>query len=180
MTRGTSQELASRLAAGRTDALRDVYEALGPLVLSYVKRYVPSQDAEDVVQRVFVEVWRSASRYDPSRSLEAWVLGIARKRSIDYLRRRDQRSVPTDQFGEVPGDDGRRQAEFQAEAQVVQEALEQLPVEQQRVLALAYYGGFTQSEIARHLGIPLGTVKARTSRGLHRLSGLLRRRLGDG
>ena len=173
-----SSDLSARLAAGKADALEDAYLALGPMVLAYLHRFVPTDDAEDVLQRVFVEVWRSASRYDPDRSLEAWVLGIARKRAIDYLRARDRNVLPTDRFADVAGEDGRSLADGRIEAQRVHAALERLPIEQQQVLALAYFGGYSQTEIAARLELPLGTVKTRTARGLKKLAGYLRRREG--
>jgi RNA polymerase sigma factor (sigma-70 family) len=87
-----------------------VYEALGPRVLSYLRRLVPYDEAEDVMQRVFFEVWRSRDRFNPDRSLEAWVFAIARKRAIDHLRRR---RLP----GRRPPSDG--EARFTLPASVV-------------------------------------------------------------
>ena len=73
---------------GDPEALEECYRSLGPLVVSYLTRYVPYNDVEDVLQRVFYELWRVHERYDPNQSLRAWVLGIARKRAIDHLRKR--------------------------------------------------------------------------------------------
>ena len=87
-------DLGTRLAGGDARAVEDVYEALGPRVLSYLRRLVPYDEAEDVMQRVFFEVWRSRDRFDPDRSLEAWVFAIARKRAIDHLRRPHHVTVP--------------------------------------------------------------------------------------
>jgi RNA polymerase sigma-70 factor (ECF subfamily) len=165
--------IGTRLNEGRPEALEDVYRALGPLVLSYLSRYVPQADLEDVMQRVFYEVWRSHDRYDPSRSLRAWVLAIARKRAIDHLRKRRDIVVPMEAMREIAGDDGRETADRLVWADEVRVALDQLPDQQQRVIEMAYFDGYTQSEIALALDIPLGTVKTRTSRGLQRLAGLL-------
>ncbi|HMA45754.1 MAG TPA: sigma-70 family RNA polymerase sigma factor [Frankiaceae bacterium] len=154
-------------------ALADCYAALGPMVLGYLRRLVPRDEAEDVLQRTFVEVWRSRARYDPMRSLEAWVLGIARKRAIDHLRRRHAEIVPIEDLREVAGDDGRALADRYARAAQVRDALQRLPREQREVLALAYFGDCTQAEVSERLGVPLGTVKARTFRGLRRLATLL-------
>ena len=167
-------DLRARLAAGKAEAIEDCYLELGPTVLAYVRRRVPPDDAEDVLQRVFVEVWRSAARYDPSRSLEAWVLAIARRRTIDYLRANTRRTTPTESFADVAGDDGRKLADGHVEARAVHDAMEKLAPEQREVLTLAYFGGYTQTEIAARLGLPLGTVKTRTARGLRRLAALLR------
>ena len=155
------------------DAIQDAYTALGPMVLNYLRRLVPSADAEDVLQRTFVEVWRSRERYDPNRSLEGWVLGIARKRAIDHLRRRHHEVVPLDEMRGVAGDDGRVLAERYERASLVRSALTQLPEEQKQALALVYFGEHTQSEAAERLGVPLGTVKARVFRGLRRLGTLI-------
>jgi RNA polymerase sigma factor (sigma-70 family) len=173
VTRSGPSALGSRLAAHEPDALRDCYAALGPMVLGYLRRLVPASDAEDVLQRVFVEVWRSKDRYDPDRSLEAWVLGIARKRAIDQLRRGHSDVVPLDRLRDVAGEDGRVLLDRYASAARVRAALTMLPTEQREVLVLAYFGGHTQPEIATRLGVPLGTVKARAFRGLRRLAGLL-------
>jgi RNA polymerase sigma factor (sigma-70 family) len=170
---GASSNLGYRLAAGEEGAINECYAALGPMVLGYLRRFVPRDDAEDVLQRVFYEVWRNRDRYDPTRSLEAWVLGIARKRAIDLLRRRHANVVPIDELREIAGDDGRELAERYARASEVRAALERLPREQREVLTLAYFGDLTQTEIADRLGVPLGTVKARTFRGLRRLADIL-------
>jgi RNA polymerase sigma factor (sigma-70 family) len=165
-------EIGPRLSTD-PDAIQDAYRALGPLVLNYLRRLVPFADAEDVLQRTFVEVWRSRERYDPNRSLEGWVLGIARKRAIDHLRRRHHDVVPLDEMRGIAGDDGRIMAERYERAALVRSALVQLPEEQKQVLALVYFGEHTQSEAAERLGIPLGTVKARVFRGLRRLGTMI-------
>jgi RNA polymerase sigma factor (sigma-70 family) len=170
---GASSSLGARLAAGEERAINECYAALGPMVLGYLRRFVPRDEAEDVLQRVFYEVWRNRDRYDPTRSLEAWVLGIARKRAIDLLRRRHANVVPIEELRDIAGDDGRELAERYARASEVRGALERLPKEQREVLALAYFGELTQTEIADRLGVPLGTVKARAFRGLRRLADML-------
>ena len=173
MEQGASSNLGYRLAAGEAGAINECYAALGPMVLGYLRRFVPRDDAEDVLQRVFYEVWRNRDRYDPTRSLEAWVLGIARKRAIDLLRRRHANVVPIDELRDIAGDDGRELAERYARASEVRAALERLPREQREALTLAYFGDLTQTEISDRLGVPLGTVKARTFRGLRRLADIL-------
>jgi DNA-directed RNA polymerase specialized sigma24 family protein len=159
---GASWDLRARLAAGEEGAIEECYAVLGPMVLGYLRRFVPRDEAEDVLQRVFYEVWKNRDRYDPARSLEAWVLGIARKRAIDQLRRRHAAIVPIEELRDIAGDDGRELG-----------AMERLPAEQREVLTLAYFGDLTQTEIADRLGVPLGTVKARAFRGLRRLADLL-------
>jgi RNA polymerase sigma factor (sigma-70 family) len=165
--------LGARLAHDRQGAIGDIYAALGATVLRYLQRLVGHDDAEDVLQQVFYEVWRHNDRYDPSRSLEAWVLGIARKRAIDHLRRRRNLPVALENLDHIPGDDGREWAERYARAREVRNALNRLSAEQREVLALAYFGSYTQSQIATYLELPLGTVKARAFRGLRRLADIL-------
>lgn len=167
------EDVGLRLNQGRPEALEEAYRALGPLVMSYLSRYVPHPDVEDVMQRVFYEVWRVHERYDPSMSLRGWVLGIARKRAIDHLRKRRDVVVPLDSMREITGDDGREVAERMVWADEVRGALDLLPDAQRKVIELAYFDGYTQAEIAAVLDVPLGTVKTRTSRGLHRMASLL-------
>jgi RNA polymerase sigma factor (sigma-70 family) len=167
---GVNEGLGGRLAAGDPGAVDELYTSLGPMVLAYLRRLVSWDDAEDVLQRVFYEVWKNRDRYDPSRSLEAWVLGIARKRAIDQLRRTRRDAVPVDELRDVTGEDGRDLAERYVRAVQVRRALQQLPMEQREVLTLAYFTGRTQVEIAARLDVPLGTVKARMFRGLRRLA----------
>jgi RNA polymerase sigma factor (sigma-70 family) len=169
----TLADIGERLSKGQVEALEDCYRTLGPLVTSYVGRYVPQPDVEDVVQRVFYEVWRVHERYDPSLPLRAWVLGIARKRSIDQLRKRRDVVVDMDAMREIAGDDGRETAERFAWADELRAALDLLPDTQRQVIELAYFGSFAQSEIAEQLNLPLGTVKTRTFRGLQRLAALI-------
>ena len=171
--------VGERLRIGSPEALEECYRTLGPLVMSYLSRYVPQPDVEDVLQKVFYEVWRSHERYDPNRSLRGWVLGIARKRAIDHLRKRRDVVVPLDSMREITGEDGREVAERLAWADEVRQALNLLPEAQREVLELAYFGGYTQVEIATSLDVPLGTVKTRTARGLQRMAGFLEDSAGD-
>jgi RNA polymerase sigma factor (sigma-70 family) len=166
-------EIGERLTRGEPEALEEAYRNLGPLVMSYLARYVPQPDIEDVMQRVFYEVWRVHARFDPNQSLRGWVLGIARKRAIDHLRKRRDVVVSLDSVREITGDDGRETADRLVWADEVKGALDMLPELQREVIELAYFEGYTQSEIALTLDIPLGTVKTRTARGLQRLAGLL-------
>ncbi|WP_067184381.1 RNA polymerase sigma factor [Microtetraspora niveoalba] len=171
---GTPRGMGARLADGEPEALGECYRAYGALVLSHLRRLVPAQDVEDVAQVVFGEVWRSRHRFDPARSMAAWLLGIAHKRAIDHLRARAPRTVPIDAVAEPVGCDGRAAGDHIADRDLIRRALAELPASQRQAIELAYYGELSQREIAECLRIPLGTVKARTSRGLHRLSALLR------
>lgn len=166
-------DIGARLNRGEPEALEEAYRTLGPLVLSYLDRYLPQPDVEDVMQRVFYEVWRVRERFDPDRSLRGWVLGIARKRAIDQLRKHRDVVVDMASMREIVGEDGREFADRLSWADEMRGALDLLPDLQRDVIELAYFDGYTQSEIAAALDIPLGTVKTRTARGLQRLAALL-------
>lgn len=184
-TAGTaSPGLRRDLAAGDPDALERCYRTLFPMVAGYLRRYVPDQDAEDLAQVVFTEVWRSRERYDPDRSLEGWTLGIAHKRAIDHLRWRGRHpAVPVADVHEpvaglLPAGtaDAGRGGDLATEVSwslEVGRALEALPAPQRRAIELAYFEDLTQREIADRLDVPLGTIKARMARGMRRLGELL-------
>ncbi|WP_084963883.1 RNA polymerase sigma factor [Thermoactinospora rubra] len=155
------------------DPLTGWYRAHGPLIRAYLARMVSWQDVDDVLQVVFTEAWRARDRYDSTRSPEAWLLGIARKRAIDHLRARRPATIPLEVIGDPADRDGRDPGETLADRDRVRQALSALPAVQREALTLAYYGELSQREIAEYLDVPLGTVKARTARGLHRLSSLL-------
>jgi RNA polymerase sigma factor (sigma-70 family) len=150
--------------AAEPDAIDECYATLSPLVLGYLRRLLPHHEAEDALQLTFYEVWRCRDRYDPARSLPAWVLAIARRRAIDELRRRHRNTVPLTETVEIAGEDGREQWERHGRAAQLRAAMERLPQEPYDVLALAYLGDLSQAEIAVQLAVPLGTF-----RGLRRL-----------
>ena len=165
--------LGSRLADD-PEAFRECYERLGPVVLAYVQRFVPRDEAEDVRQQVFLEVWRSRSRYDRDRRIEPWVLAIAKRRAIDHLRRRSRAPVQPVAVLPLPMPDGAPHfTDTHAEAAELRAALDVLPAEQRETLELVYFHDMTQPQIAEQLGVPLGTVKARSSRALRKLAATL-------
>ena len=166
-------DAGTRLAAGHPRAMADCYAALGPLLRSYLRRWVPADDVDDVAQVVFVDVWRTRARFDPARSLEAWALSIARRRAVDYLRRRPRPAAPLGEVAEPNGEDGREIAARLADAAEVRGALSALPWPQREAIGLAYYGGLSQREIAERLQVPIGTIKARTARGLREVRRML-------
>jgi RNA polymerase sigma factor (sigma-70 family) len=166
-------QLGRRLAAGEESAVADCYARYGPTVLVYLRRHVGPDEAEDVLQRTFVDLWQHARRYDPERSLSGWVFTIARRRAIDALRRRKPAVVPLDALRDLVGDDGREVAERFAWAADVRAALAHLPDVQRETLEMAYFADRTQTDIARLMDVPLGTVKARMARGTRALGALL-------
>ena len=163
------------------DAFEAFYDRHAGAAYSLAQRIVGDPEfAEDVTQEAFLSIWRSSARFDPARgSVRAWALGIVRNRAIDALRR-SARPVPKldlDDEAVLERQPGRERTEGEAirreTAGRLRQALGILPREQSQVIELAYFGGYTQSEIAGKLDIPLGTVKTRTSRGLQRMAGLL-------
>jgi RNA polymerase sigma-70 factor, ECF subfamily len=170
MSPPTKESLLRRLAAGETAALGEFYDAFAGLVNGLALRILrDAADAEDVVQEVFLQVWRQAARFDPTRgSVEAWLCIIARTRALDRLRRRTaRREDPEDEapsFSATPKS---------AEALAVRKALDGLTPDQRKALELAYFEGLTQSEIAERLGEPLGTIKTRIRTAMIRLRDVL-------
>src|SRR5882757_9213410 len=167
------RELGVRLAGPREDAFDDCYAELGPILRRYLRGRVPDPDIDDVVQVVFVELWRFRSRFDPARSLEAWVLTIARRRAIDHLRSRRRDTAPLEDALSMAGPDGRDIASQVERSRDMRVALARLPDLQREAIEMAYYADLTQREIAERLDVPLGTIKARTARGLRRLGALI-------
>jgi RNA polymerase sigma-70 factor, ECF subfamily len=133
------------------------------------------QLAEEVVQEAFLSIWRSGARYDRRRgSVRTWVLGITHHRAIDALRRGvvQDRHRASDEGIEERFESGERtdvEVARREEALEIRGALDVLPDEQRRAIELAYYGGFTQSEIAEMLDVPIGTVKGRMRLGMDKL-----------
>jgi RNA polymerase sigma-70 factor (ECF subfamily) len=135
-------------------------------------------DAEDLLQEVFVQVWRQAQNYNAERgSPEAWVINIARSRAIDKIRsiRRMEKSfVLTDDPARAESSDNVESSAAESEARLaMNSALANLPKTQRQVLELAYFDGLTQTEIADRLAEPLGTVKTRMRSGIQRLRDML-------
>ena len=164
---------ATAVAPGHPLATADCYAKLGPVLRGYLRRWVPLNDVDDVVQAAFVDLWRTRARFDPARSLEAWAVSIARRRAIDHLRSRPRPAVPLGRVTDRCGEDGREVAARLADAAAVRRALSALPPPQREAIALAYYGNLSQREIAERLRVPIGTIKARTARGLHRVRRML-------
>lgn len=169
------RRIVERMAAGDGDALRELYDAHARAVYSLAIRILRSQsDAEDVVQEVFVQAWRSAARYDATRATAVgWLLMLAKSRAIDRLRSRHARPELSDEANAPePADTGAApdiQVVRGEQATRVKAALDQLPLLQRTALELAYYEGLTHAEIADHLEQPLGTAKTRIRQGLLKL-----------
>ena len=165
-----------RMVRGDHDALAEVYDRHARLVYSLALRIVGRQpDAEDVLQEVFTQVWRQASRYDTSRGTVAgWLVMLTRSRALDRLRR-ERAEVPAADIDWASVDvvDPETAVDLQLvtaeQAARLRLVLETLPEAQRVPLELGYYDGLSQSAIAARLGVPLGTVKTRMRQALLRL-----------
>jgi RNA polymerase sigma-70 factor (ECF subfamily) len=174
------EELMALVAKGQARAFETIYERHGGAAFSLAYRMCGSRTlAEEVAQEAFLSIWRSGGRYDRARgSVRTWVLGIVHNRAIDALRRTvvHERRRASDE-GIEERFEARERTEIEAarreEASTIRGMLETLPDEQSRVIELAYFGGFTHSEIAEMLGAPIGTVKGRMRLGLEKLRGQL-------
>jgi RNA polymerase sigma-70 factor (ECF subfamily) len=157
--------LLTRVAAGDSVAVREVLATYGGLVWSLARRF-DAGDAEDAVQEIFLDLWKSAARFDPAIASEAaFIAMIARRRLIDR-RRTSRRRPTTENISEVPSvPDGRSGPDICAEANQAARALAQLRPEQRQVLVLQSQG-LSHGEISAQTGMPLGTVKAHARRGL--------------
>jgi RNA polymerase sigma-70 factor, ECF subfamily len=174
LSRDREEELLLATGRGDVNALRELYRSFErPLYALGVRWYDDRDLAEELVQEVTVRVWRNATRYEPARgTASAWIFGVARNVAADLARARNRRPIPV---SEIPLDDAAAPwDEDEAwRAWEVGKAIRSLPTEQRKVIELAYVYQFTQSEIARALGIPLGTVKTRISLALTKLQARL-------
>jgi len=175
------EELMPRIGEKDPDAFEVFYDRHGGVAFSLAYRIVGERGAaEDVVQEAFISIWRSGARYDRARgSVRSWMLGIVRNRAIDFLRSKAGRAPKLD-FDDDAALEHRPAAELtDAEAlrrettHELRGALGELPGEQSKVIELAYFGGFSHSEIAKMLDVPLGTVKGRMRLGLEKIRGEL-------
>jgi RNA polymerase sigma-70 factor (ECF subfamily) len=167
-------ELIQRAADGDRSAFEDLYRRYARPVFGFALRRLGDRGrAEDAVQETFASVWRSAASYKPERGPGApWLYAVARNAIVDRARGRTETPA---EVPETPSDDAgpAEQAEQSWVAWRVHRALEELPEREHEVIALAYWSGLSQSEVAEYLGIPLGTVKTRTRSALARLADLL-------
>jgi RNA polymerase sigma-70 factor (ECF subfamily) len=177
------EDLMQLVRRGDTLAFEVVYERHATAAFSLAYRMTGTRNvAEDVVQEAFLSLWRSGARYDRARgSVRTWVLGIVHNRAIDALRRsmvHDRRRASDEGIEERF--EARERTDVEAarreEAGTVRGALSSLPADQSQVIELAYFGGFTHTEIADMLEAPVGTVKGRMRLGLKKMKA----QLGEG
>jgi RNA polymerase sigma-70 factor, ECF subfamily len=177
------EDLMQLVRRGHAPAFEVIYERHSQAAFSLAYRMAGARGvAEDVVQDAFLNIWRSGARYERTRgSVRTWVLGIVHHRAIDALRRSfvHERRRASDEGIEERLETGERtdvEAARHEEAHTVRAALDHLPSEQSQVIELAYFGGFTHTEIADMLDTPVGTVKGRMRLGLEKM----RHALGGG
>lgn len=174
----TPEALLPRIASGDPDAVGACLQRYSALVWSLARRFWSDvATIEDVVQEIFIELWRCADRYDPLKASEAtFIATIARRRMIDRRRRTSRAPLIEDVMDQDIGvrDESLDQVEISDEARLAREALDQLRPEQRKVILMSVVDGLTHPEIASKTGLPLGTVKSHIRRGLDKAAQLVR------
>ena len=170
----SDHKLASRMAEGDAAALEICYDRYAGRVFALLLKLVGvREDAEDLLQTTFLEAWRFAHRFDPSRSrLDAWLLLIARSRALDHLRTR-RPVAEVKEYEPAKWEAPSQGLERVEVAQRLRDALQRLPQDQCEAISLAFFAGLTHSEIAGRLNVPLGTVKTRIRLGMNLLRDIL-------
>ncbi|TFC81867.1 sigma-70 family RNA polymerase sigma factor [Cryobacterium sp. TMS1-20-1] len=171
----TKEELLARVALGDQSAFGELYDQIAPRVLGLVKRLlIDHAQSEEVTQEIFLEIWQSATRYEPTRGgASTWILTMAHRRAVDRIRSSQAGRDRDTKIGirdlAVAYDHVAETVEVRIEHERVEKAMTRLTQLQRQAVSLAYYGGFSHSEVADMLHIPLGTVKTRLRDGLIRL-----------
>jgi RNA polymerase sigma-70 factor (ECF subfamily) len=169
--------LVEALAQRELSALSGLYDRYSRVAYTLAYRIVgESETAEDVVHDAFLAVWRGAGTFRRERgNVRGWLLSIVHHRAVDVLRRRTAfRPAPLETADDAPADiDTAEEAAKSADRRSVREALATLPEAQRRTIELAYFGGYTQSELSQLMGVPLGTVKGRMRIGLQKMRRVL-------
>jgi RNA polymerase sigma factor (sigma-70 family) len=182
----SDEALVALVARGDESALAELYDRVGRVAYGLAFRVLRDERlAEDAVQEGFLALWRTAAAFRAERAkASTWILTLVHRRAVDLVRREERRR--TEPLGdEIAMDAGRAESTEEAawlrfERERVQAALGQLPDVQREAIELAYYGGFSQSELADRLGVPLGTIKSRMFAGLARLRELLDESASEG
>jgi RNA polymerase sigma-70 factor, ECF subfamily len=173
----SDEAVVALIARSDQDALAELYDRFGRVAYGLAVRVLRDEKlAEDAVQEAFLSAWRNADRFIPERAkASTWLLTFVHRRAVDLVRREDRRRAePLPESSEQPlGGSTEEDVWLRFERERVQAALLRLPDQQREALELAYYGGFSQSELAERLGQPVGTIKSRMFAGLARLRELL-------
>ena len=178
----SDEALVALVARSDEAALAELYDRHGRVAYGLARRILRDATlAEDAVQEAFVSVWHNAARFVPERGRAAtWILTLVHRRSVDLVRHEDRRraeQLPQEEKADSATAEDAAWLRFERER--VQDALRQLPDQQREALELAYYGGFTQSQLAERLGEPIGTIKSRMFGGLARMRELLTEMEGE-
>jgi RNA polymerase sigma factor (sigma-70 family) len=174
----SDEALVALVARSDENALAELYDRHGRVAYGLAFRVLRDRSlAEDAVQEGFLAVWRTAARFVPERAkASTWILTLVHRRAVDLVRREERRRAEPLEVAapeQAAGGATEESAWASLERDRVREALGRLPDQQREALELAYFGGYTQSEIAERLGEPLGTIKSRMFNGLTRLRDLL-------
>lgn len=177
-------DLLRSIARGEEESLAELYDRYRAILLGLLFRILGNRaEAEDVLQDVFVQVWQKAKDFDESRGKAfTWLVTLARSRAIDRLRSLGSRSRTVEEAGKESNDviaDAVEDAINTERSEVVRAALKELPEEQRAALLMAYFDGFSQSEIAERTKTPIGTVKTRMRTGMNKLRETLAPRIRD-
>ena len=173
--RATPAELLERVAKGDQAAFSDLYDQLAPRVLGLVIRVLKDHSqSEEVTQEIFLEVWQTASRFDPNKGgASTWLLTMAHRRAVDRVRSsqsgRDRDTKVGIRDFTPDYDNVSETVEIRVEHERVEKALARLTELQRQAVTLAYYGGYSHSEVAAMLSVPIATVKTRLRDGMIRL-----------
>jgi len=168
-------DLLVRVAGGDQVAFAELYDLLSPRVFGLIVRVLVNRaQSEEVLQEVFLEIWQSAARFAPNKGQgRSWILTIAHRRAVDRVRASQSSAERDARVGlrdlDVAHDSVAEQVQLSIEGARVSRALALLPEAQREAIVLAYYGGYSQSEIATLMGTPLGTIKTRMRDGISRL-----------
>jgi RNA polymerase sigma factor (sigma-70 family) len=172
----SDEALVALIARSDDEALAELYDRYSRIAYGLALRVLRDPAlAQDAVQEAFLAAWRNAASFNPQLAKPStWLLTFVHRRAVDLVRREERRRAePLPEMPEVASEATDEEAALRERRQVVQHALRRLPAEQREAIELAYYGGFTQSQLAERLGVPLGTIKSRMFGGLARLRELL-------
>jgi RNA polymerase sigma factor (sigma-70 family) len=173
----SDEAVVALVARSDEEALAELYDRFGRVAYGMAFRVLRDERlAEDAVQEGFLTAWRNADRFMPERAkASTWLLTLVHRRAVDLVRREERRRAEPlpDAAEAAPSGSAEDDAWLRFERERVQAALRRLPDQQREALELAYYGGFSQSELAERLGQPVGTIKSRMFTGLSRLRELL-------
>ena len=177
------EQLVERIAARDESALSELYDLYSKIIYSLIIKIVKSrEEAEDLLQSVFIKVWNKASTFNKNRgSVYSWLIALARNNAIDRTRSKEFKNIninaveikTLDSFLNRTETASLDAAIIHERSEIINKALKQIPEEQYKIIELAYFEGMTQSEIAKKLSVPIGTIKSRTRQALIKLEKII-------